>query len=335
MWARWINLFEEIQFQRHATAGEEAERGSRPETPDGDHQGPEVRPHLTSSGLEAVTARSRWRKWEPQRHIICYFLEKGTITVRHSDFVHLHVHTEYSLLDGACKINKLLGRASEYRMPALAITDHGNMFGVVEFCKAARKFGIKPIVGSEMYVAKGTRFDRKSSTRSRDYHHLTLLVKDQQGYKNLMYLSTISYTEGFYYRPRIDKDILQEHSEGLIALSGCLEGEPASLLLRGDKEAALAAVQAYQKLFGSDNYYLEIQDNGLEEQKRIIPQLVELARQTGAGLVATNDVHYVDDGDAVAQDVLMCIQTNTTIKDPNRLRFGTQDFYLKPPEHYS
>ncbi|UCD56926.1 MAG: DNA polymerase III subunit alpha [Candidatus Hydrogenedentota bacterium] len=252
--------------------------------------------------------------------------------MRHSDFVHLHVHTEYSLLDGACRITKLLDRASEYKMPAIAITDHGNMFGVIDFCSAAREHSIKPIVGSEMYVAKGSRFDRQSSERTRDYHHLTLLVKDEQGYRNLMYLSTIGYTEGFYYRPRIDKEILRRHSEGLIALSGCLEGEPAGLLLQGKKEQALAAVRAYQEIFGPENYFLEIQDNSLSDQKRVIPGMMELARQTGAALVATNDVHYVDNDDAVAQDVLMCIQTNTTIKDPNRLRFGTQEFYLKTPE---
>ena len=190
--------------------------------------------------------------------------------MRHSEFVHLHVHTEYSLLDGACKLNKLLGRAAEYRMPAIAITDHGNMFGVIEFCKIAKKLGIKPIVGSEMYVAKGSRFDRRSSEKTRDYHHLTLLVKDEKGYRNLMYLSTVSHTEGFYYRPRVDKELLRRRSEGLIALSGCLEGEPASFLLKGDKARALASVRLYQELFGPENYYLELQDNGLKEQQRIM-----------------------------------------------------------------
>ncbi len=253
--------------------------------------------------------------------------------MQHSEFVHLHVHTEYSLLDGACKIHKLLDRAAEYKMPAVAITDHGNMFGVIDFCNAARKRSIKPIVGSEMYVAKGKRSDRKSTNKSRDYHHLTLLVKDEQGYKNLMYLSTLSYLEGFYYKPRIDKEILGEYSSGLTALSGCLEGEPASLLLQGKKDMALAAVRKYQEIFGAENYFIEIQDNGLEEQKRVIPHLLDLAKETGAGLVATNDVHYVDKGDAIAQETLMCIQTNTTIKDPNRLRFGTQEFYFKSPKH--
>lgn len=246
-----------------------------------------------------------------------------------SNFVHLHVHTEYSLLDGASRINKLLDRAVEYGMPAIATTDHGNMFGVIDFCNAARKRGIKPIVGSEMYVAKGKRSDRKSTEKSRDYHHLTLLVENEQGYKNLMYLSSVSYREGFYYKPRVDKEILRERSGGLIALSGCLEGEPSSLLLQGKKERALAAVREYQEIFGRDNYFLELQDHGLSEQQRIIPGIIELARETGAGLVATNDVHYVDKDDALAQEVLMCIQTNTTIKDPNRLRFGTQEFYLK------
>ncbi len=252
--------------------------------------------------------------------------------MKHADFVHLHVHTEYSLLDGACMIGRLLDRASEYKMPAIAITDHGNMFGVIDFCNAARKRGVKPIVGSEMYVAKGSRFDRKSSEKTRDYHHLTLLVKDETGYKNLMYLSSVSYREGLYYKPRIDKKILRDHCEGLVALSGCLEGEPANLLLHGRKEKALAAVKSCQEMFGPENYFLEVQDNGLKDQKRVIPAMMELARLSGAGLVATNVVHYVDKDDSLAQDVLMCIQTNTTIKDPNRLRFGSQEFYLKTPE---
>ncbi|RJP71973.1 MAG: DNA polymerase III subunit alpha [Candidatus Abyssobacteria bacterium SURF_17] len=255
--------------------------------------------------------------------------------MRHSEFVHLHVHTEYSLLDGACKVDKLMERLAEYKMPAAAITDHGNMFGVIDFCKSAQKRGIKPIVGSELYVAKGSRFDRKSSEKTRDYHHLTVLVKDERGYKNLMYLSTVSYREGFYYKPRVDKQILAAHSEGLMALSGCLEGEPASLLLQGKRPQARAVVKEYQDIFGSENYFLEIQDNGLSDQHRIIPELVELAGHTRAGIVATNDVHYVDKSDALAQDVLMSIQTNTTIKDPNRLHFGTQEFYLKKPEEMS
>lgn len=251
--------------------------------------------------------------------------------MQHSDFVHLHVHTEYSLLDGACGIDRLLKKAADCKMPALAITDHGNMFGTIDFCKAARKQSVKPIVGSELYVAKRSHFDRKSSGKTRDYHHLTLLVADEQAYKNLMYLSTASYREGFYYKPRIDKELLRQYSKGFIALSGCLEGEPASLLLQGKKEKALAAVRSYQEIFGPENYFLEVQDHGLSEQKRIIPDLIDLARQSGAGLVVTNDVHYVDKQDALAQDVLMCIQTNTTIKDPNRLRFGTDEFYLKSP----
>jgi len=273
------------------------------------------------------------RKPEGRRPLVCRsFSRKGIYELGNTDFVHLHVHTEFSLLDGACKVSKLLDRAVEYNMPAIAITDHGNMFGIIDFCNAAKKRNIKPIVGSEMYVAKGSRFDRKSVERTRDYHHLTLLVKDEQGYRNLMYLSSISYREGFYYKPRIDKEILRAYSEGLIALSGCLEGEPASLLLRGREKEAIAAVKTYQEIFGAENYYLELQDNDLSDQKKVIPQLIELSRKTGAGLVATNDVHYVDKDDALAQDVLLCIQTNSTIKDPNRLRFGSQEFYLKSPE---
>jgi DNA polymerase-3 subunit alpha len=251
--------------------------------------------------------------------------------VQHSDFVHLHVHTEYSLLDGACRVERLVKKAVEYKMPALAITDHGNMFGVIDFCNIAKKNSLKPIVGSEMYVAKGSRFDRKTTGKTRDYHHLTLLVAEEQGYKNLLYLSSASYREGFYYKPRIDKGLLRKYSGGFIALSGCLEGEPASLLLQGKKDKAFAAVKEFQEIFGPENYFLELQDQGLAEQKRIIPDLIELAGISGAGLVVTNDVHYVEKDDALAQDVLMCIQTNTTIKDPNRLRFGTNEFYLKSP----
>lgn len=251
--------------------------------------------------------------------------------MKHSDFVHLHVHTEYSLLDGACRVDSLVKKAAEYGMPALAITDHGNMFGVIDFCKSAKKHSVKPVVGSEMYVAKRSRFDRKSTGKTRDYHHLTLLVMNEEGYRNLMYLSTASYREGFYYKARVDKELLRKYSGGLIALSGCLEGEPASMLLQDKKEQALEAVHDYQEIFGRENYFLEIQDHGLAEQKKIMPALVELARKTGAGLVATNDIHYINKEDSLAQDVLMCIQTNTTIKDPNRLRFGTDEFYLKSP----
>lgn len=217
---------------------------------------------------------------------------------QHSDFVHLHVHTDYSLLDGANKIDELVKTARKFRMPALAITDHGNIFCAVEFYEKARKGGIKPILGSEVYVAIGSRTERGSrgvfqyapkGTRGQVFHHLTLLVRNEVGYQNLMQLSTTGYLEGFYYKPRIDKEILEKHSEGLIGLSGCLQGEISHNLLHGEMEKAKETAGFYEELFGKGNFYLELMRLGLEENERVNQGLLKIARDLNLPIVATND----------------------------------------------
>lgn len=245
-------------------------------------------------------------------------------------FVHLHVHTEYSLLDGAARIRNLVARAKELGMPALAITDHGAMFGVVDFYQACTEQGIKPLLGCEVYVAPRTMRDRQSGIDDKLYH-LVLLAENQRGYENLLHLVSAGYTEGFYYKPRVDKEILARHGEGLIALSGCTAGEVASFALAGDIARATAAATEYRDIFGG-RFYLEVQDHGLEEQKIINRGLVEVARKTGIPLVATNDVHYINREDAELQDILLCIQTGKTLDDPQRLRFSSQELYLKSEE---
>ncbi|MCX5782400.1 MAG: DNA polymerase III subunit alpha [Elusimicrobia bacterium] len=260
----------------------------------------------------------------------------------HSEFVHLHNHTEYSLLDGACALTDDKGKpspliqtiAKEFKMPALAITDHGNMYGAVEFYTVCREAGIKPIIGCEVYVAPGSRFDKKVE-RSDDwenYHHLTLLAKDFEGYQNLMQIVSVGFTEGFYYKPRVDKEILNKFSKGIIALSGCLAGEVASNLLKEKFDAAQKVAVDYNSIFGNGNFYLEIMDNGLEEQRRIIPHLIDLSKKLNIGLVATNDCHYLKKEDAYDHDVLLCIGTASTLDDPSRLRFSSDQFYYRPPE---
>lgn len=260
----------------------------------------------------------------------------------HAEFVHLHNHTEYSLLDGACRLTDDKGKpaellqviAKEFKMPALAITDHGNMYGAIEFYSACRDAGIKPIIGCEVYVAPGSRFDKtyEKGGGSALYHHLTLLAKDMTGYQNLMELVSKGFLEGFYYKPRIDRELLERHHEGLIALSGCLAGEVASALLKEKPDEAARAAQWYRDLLGPGNYYLEVMDNGLEEQKRIIPGLMELATTTGVPLVATNDCHYLRKTDAYDQDILLCIGTGKTFDDPNRLKFSSDQFYYRSPQ---
>ncbi|MDR1696373.1 MAG: DNA polymerase III subunit alpha [Endomicrobium sp.] len=259
-----------------------------------------------------------------------------------AEFIHLHNHTEYSLLDGACRITNADGKpgelfdviAKEHKMPALAITDHGNMYGAMEFYWAAIKSGIKPIIGCEVYVAPKSRFDRetdKSSDEGR-YNHLTLLAKDFKGYQNLMRIVSIGFTEGFYYKPRVDKEILQKYGQGIIAMSGCLAGETASLLLKGNKEKALNTAVFYRDLFGKENFYIEIMDNGLPDQQKIIPDLLELSKTAGIPLVATNDCHYLRKEDAAVQDILLCIGTQRTLNDVNRMRFDSDMFYFRSPE---
>jgi DNA polymerase III subunit alpha len=246
------------------------------------------------------------------------------------NFVHLHLHTDYSLLDGACEIDRLMDRAVEFKMRAVAITDHGNLFGAVKFYEAARKRNLKPILGCEVYVATTSLTDR-SPNSDRPYH-LVLLCENERGYRNLLKLASKAYLDGYYYKPRIDKYLLASHADGLIGLSGCLRGE-VSVALSADKfEAARQSAYDLRDIFGKGNFYLEIQDQGLSEEKRINPQMVRLSRETGIPLVATNDCHYLSQADARAQDVLVCIQTGKTLSDANRLKFATDQFYFKPFE---
>jgi len=256
-------------------------------------------------------------------------------------FVHLHVHTQYSLLDGANQIDPLISRAQELKMPALAVTDHGNLFGAIEFYQKAKKAGIKPIIGCEAYLAPKSRFDREGQSEGTDdydsigsnpYYHLILLATSAQGYRNLMKLLTAANLEGFYYKPRIDKELLNRHREGLIALSGCLRGEIPYLLSRGYQEEAEKATREYQDLFGRENYFLEIQDNGLEAQVGANRQLIELSKKMEIPLVATNDCHYLHRDDAKAHDILLCLQTGKTLNDPHRMRFKTEELYFKSSE---
>ncbi|MBP1769348.1 MAG: polymerase alpha subunit, partial [Candidatus Aminicenantes bacterium] len=245
-------------------------------------------------------------------------------------FVHLHNHSEYSVLDGCLRVANLVGEAYEQKMPAVAMTDHGNIFGAVQFFKEAKAKGVKPILGCEVYVAPQSRFDKKPGGPSDVHHyHLVLLVKDESGYRNLCRLLTQSYLEGFYYRPRIDKELLAAHSGGLIGMSACLKGELSVWLSRGLPEKAEEAARQYAALFAPGDYYVELMDHGLPEQKAVNPQLVAIARKLGLPLVATNDIHFARREDAESQDVLVCIQTNRKISDPDRLKFSTDQFYFK------
>ncbi|MGI5882616.1 MAG: DNA polymerase III subunit alpha [Dethiobacteria bacterium] len=243
-------------------------------------------------------------------------------------FIHLHVHTEYSLLDGATRIRSLVKKAVEFGMPAVAITDHGAMYGVIDFYKEAMAKGIKPLIGCEVYVAPRSRFQKESS-RDNLFYHLVLLAKDQEGYRNLLKIVSAGYLEGFYYKPRVDKELLSRHSRGLIALSGCLAGEIPELLLKGDKEKALETALWYRETFGEEDFFLELQDQGLPEQRELNRMLLALGEEAGIPLVATNDVHYLEREDAEAHDVLLCIQTGKNIDDPKRLKFSGDGFYFK------
>ena len=246
-------------------------------------------------------------------------------------FAHLHVHTEYSLLDGACRMERLLDAAKEMGQTAVAITDHGCMYGVVEFYKAAKKRGIQPILGCEVYVARRTRFDKVHELDGEN-RHLVLLCENETGYHNLLALVPKAWVEGFYSKPRVDLDLLREHHEGLIALSACLAGEIPRALTRGDYEGAREAALRYEGIFGRGNFYLELQDHGMAEQKRINPQLIRLSRETGIPLVATNDCHYIAPEDSRMHRVLLCIQTGRTIEDENAMEFGSEEFYFKSEE---
>jgi DNA polymerase-3 subunit alpha len=247
-------------------------------------------------------------------------------------FVHLHNHTEFSLLDGASRIRDLVGRAAEQGSPAVAVTDHGVMFGALDFYQAAREAGVKPIIGVEAYVAPASRFDRERGDDDEAYRHLTVLARDAVGYKNLLQVVTDASIQGFYHRPRTDKEFLAEHAEGLTALSGCLASETARLLLAGNHDRARQVVSDYRDLFGPGNFYLELQDHGIPEQRRLNPLLLELSAQTGIPVVATNDIHYIDRDDARPHDVLLCIQQQRVQSDTARLKFDTDEFYLKSPQ---
>jgi DNA polymerase III subunit alpha len=246
-----------------------------------------------------------------------------------AEFVHLHNHSDYSLLDGAASVGSMVKRAKELGMPALALTDHGNMFGAVKFYDACREQGIKPIVGEEFYVAGSSRFERSGTENGNKYYHLVLLAKDADGYRNLLKLSSAAYTEGYYYKPRIDFELLAAHAKGLVASSACIAGEVPGLVLMGKEAEAQATAMRYAELFGPGNYYLELQDHGISEQKVANKGLVAIARRTGLPLVCTNDMHYLERGDAEAHDLLLCIGTGKKRDEPGRMRFHGPEFYMK------
>ena len=249
-------------------------------------------------------------------------------------FTHLHVHTEYSLLDGSNKIREYVERVKELGMDSAAITDHGVMYGVIDFYKACKEAGINPVLGCEVYVAPGSRFDREIGKASGDdrYYHLILLAENDLGYANLMKIVSAGFVDGYYYRPRVDREILQKYHEGIIATSACLAGEVQRLLTRGFYEEAKEAALAHEQIFGKGNYFLELQDHGLADQQRINPLLVRMSRETGIGLVCTNDVHYTNAEDAAPHDILLCIQTGKKLVDEDRMRYEGGQYYLKSPE---
>src|SRR4026209_222025 len=249
------------------------------------------------------------------------------------DFVHLHLHTDYSLLDGAIQIKPLAKRTEELVMKACAMTDHGNMFGAISFYNAMKGRGIKPIVGCETYITRGSRTDRSAGAPGEKANfHLILLAKNYEGYQNLVRLTSKAYTEGFYYKPRIDKELLAQHSKGLIALSACLSGVPSAMLAREKCDEAAAAAVEFEEILGKGNYFLEIREHGLDAQNRIRKNLVELSKRTGVPLVATNDAHYLMPDDARAHDVLLCIGSGKTVNDTNRLRYQSPNFYVRSQE---
>jgi len=252
--------------------------------------------------------------------------------MKHSDFVPLHLHTEYSLLDGAIKIAEVIEKASEFRMPAVAITDHGNLFGTVKFYKAATKAGLKPIIGCEVYVAPESRLKKQQSPDGENAFHLVLLARNHDGYRNLVTLVSRSYLEGFYYKPRIDHDLLEQFSGGLIGLSSCLHGEIPYHLSRGNTDRARKAALRYKEILGPENFFLELQDNGLKAQYEVNRKLCDLSRELHIGLVATNDCHYLTKEDSRAHDILLCIQTGKTINTKERMRFETDQLFFKSPE---
>jgi DNA polymerase-3 subunit alpha len=249
--------------------------------------------------------------------------------MRHSEFVHLHLHTQYSLLDGAIRLEDLFERAKTYRMPALAMTDHGTMFGAIEFYQQAEKAGLKPIIGCEVYVAPGSRFDKNVKGPSEASFHLILLAKNLAGYRNLMKLVSLAHLEGFYYKPRVDKELLQANNEGLIAMSSCLHGEVPFYLIGEDFNRALRAADEFKSIFPDRRFYLELQENKIPEQRKVNQGLMQIARELSLPLVATNDCHYLKKEDAQAHEILLCIQTGKTLKDADRMKFSTNEFFFR------
>ena len=243
-------------------------------------------------------------------------------------FVHLHVHTEYSLLDGACRISGMMDRVKEMGQTAIAITDHGVMYGCIDFYKAAKAAGIKPIIGCEVYVTRRSIADRVHGIDN-DPYHLVLLCENRKGYENLCLLVSEAFTKGFYGKPRVDIPMLEKYHEGLIATSACLAGGVAQYLMDEDYPSAKAYAQKMAEIFGAERFYLELQDHGLEEQQAVNQGVMRIARETGLPLVVTNDAHYLRKEDAEMQDVLLCIQTGKTVDDENRMKFGSDEFYLK------
>ena len=248
------------------------------------------------------------------------------------NFAHLHVHTEYSLLDGSNKINEYVARVKELGMNSAAITDHGVMFGCIDFYRAAKAAGIKPILGCEVYVAPGSRFDREVGQAEDRYYHLVLLAENNHGYENLMKIVSKAFVDGFYYKPRVDMELLKEYHEGIIALSACLAGEVTKNITRGMYEEAKSAALRYEEIFGKGNFFLELQDHGIPQQQRVNQQLLRMSQETGIALVATNDVHYTYDTDAEAHDILLCVQTRKLLSDENRMRYEGGQYYVKSPE---
>ena len=247
-------------------------------------------------------------------------------------FTHLHVHTEYSLLDGSCKIKELAARAKELGMDSMAVTDHGVMYGVIDFYRAAREVGIKPIIGCEVYVAPGSRFDRETSNGEDRYYHLVLLAENDTGYHNLMKIVSRGFVDGFYYKPRVDYEVLETYHEGVIALSACLAGEVQRYLARGMYEEACRSARHYEDIFGKGNFFLELQDHGIPTQKTVNQGLMRMSRELSMDLVATNDIHYILAEDAAAHDILLCIQTGKKVSDENRMRYEGGQYYVKSEE---
>ncbi|HEX2127730.1 MAG TPA: DNA polymerase III subunit alpha, partial [Solirubrobacterales bacterium] len=256
-------------------------------------------------------------------------------------FVHLHTHTEYSLLDGAARIEApasnptaptIFTEAQRLGMPAVAMTDHGSMFGALRFYEGSRAAGITPILGVEAYVAPGSRFDRNPGESEEKYYHLTLLAQGEVGYRNLLRLVSLAHLEGFYHRPRMDKQLLAEHADGIVCLSGCLSSEIGVALQQGQRDRARRVADSYREVFGPDRYFIEVQDHGLADQRRILPEQVAIAREVGVPVVATNDLHYTLQSDAKPHDVLLCIQQQKLQSDPKRLRFDSDGFFLKSAE---